>query len=785
MNKDNLLAKLLKEAEETIAKAEEEKLEPEVKPEELADKAAEERAEDIVDTGADIAADKPDELKADVVKEDLAEEGEIPTDKKEDAEEVSPETIATKAAEIIDDKTVASASDIKKEDVIVPDTHTPADGTLAGQENVKPEEPEDAKSTDVAQATPSTVVSADANPAPTVIESTDNVVETKPEQKLEPEVKHADSELETTDTQELSDKEVKPEELADKAAEEIKDDNVASASDVASDKPDELTKEQGEGRDTEKEFEESFNSLINFLREENENLVETKPEQKLEPEVKHADSELETTDTQELPSKEAKPEELADKAAEERAADTVDSSVDVAADKPDELKTDVVKEDLADKMEIAKAENDGSEKKEEQCPVELADKAAEEIKDGNVASAADVKCDEPDELKADVVKEENENVVETKPEQKLEPEVKHADSELKTTDTQELADNEVKPEELADKAAEERAEDTVEAGADIERDEPDMLPPGAVDVDYKSLKEAAGLGKNYFENPDHKAKLIDECVLLSAKEANDLIYEEYKATISKANMLKEALSSKYGKLAARRADLFTRGLTEDFHYTPKLFNKLNEQIVINMIDRKIKLMEDSDVVFGKDDDIYFEHIASLDPDDIASEYASACVVTEGSGFKAKFLKFLVRFLPEKKLKNTLNKIYTGAKQQAKGDEKALARIEKYNPEGKSKDEMRLLFKQIIDLCGTDVSALEEKSKKAIDDANKKKAKQGNDVNAPQDNAANDDNKEKPIKEELGTTAILGLTALYAWIAFGVLCGGTLITIAIKAISNAE
>ena len=786
MARNDILKKLLKEAEESAAEdkvetAEEEKKADEIKDEKLVDDAAKAIEDNHVVGGTDVAGDEPDTLPKELVKEDLAAEGEMEhttTDKPVEKEETGKEELKTKAAEERAEDHVTAATDIAgdkgdelpkdmvKEGTVVEDSLAITDNPVANQAE-KVEELTDKAKDELANdkviivkkaetvAEPVIPASTDANPMGKVIES--NEVKVEPEQQLEPGVKHADSELETTTDAKPAEKsdEVSKEETINKAAEERAEDHVASASDTATDEGDKLTKEQGEVKDRVEQFEESFTDLINFLKEENE--IMTTPEQQLEPGVKHADSELETEPNTKVADGEASKEAIKDATADERAEDHLTAATDIATDKPDELPKELVKEeneiDTVPEQQLepgvkhadSELETDTSAvEKGETTDTELKAKVAEERSEDHVTAATDIATDKPDELPKELVKEDL-----------------AAEGEMEHTADDKPADKaEQCPEELKDKVAEERNEDHVSAATDVEGDKPDCLCPEMVDEKYKSLKEAASLGKAYYRNPEHKAKLVTECALLSAKEAKDLIYEEYRKTVSKADMLKESLIAKYGKLAARRADIFlSRGLTEEYNPQRKLFDKLNEQIVINNIDRKIQLLEDSDVIFRNDDEIYVESIANLDRDDIASGYAAANVITEGTGFKAKFLKFGVKFLPEAKLRSTLTKIYSGAVEKANGNEAILKNIEKYNPEGKSKEEMQMLFNSLIDLCGTNVADLEEKAKETVE--------------------SNKESVDGTVKE---SAAVAGFTVL-ALAFVGLLCTGTFIVKAVNALLN--
>ena len=786
MARNDILKKLLKEAEESAAEdkvetAEEEKKVDEIKDEKLVDDAAKAIEDNHVVGGTDVAGDEPDTLPKELVKEDLAAEGEMEhttTDKPVEKEETGKEELKTKtaeeraedhltaAADIAGDKGDELPKDMVKEGTVVEDSLAITDNPVANQAE-KVEELTDKAKDELANdkviivkkaetvAEPAIPASTDANPMGKVIES--NEVKVEPEQQLEPGVKHADSELETTSDAKPAEKsdEVSKEETINKAAEERAEDHVASASDTATDEGDKLTKEQGEVKDRVEQFEESFTDLINFLKEENE--IMTTPEQQLEPGVKHADSELETEPNTKVADGEASKETIKDATADDRAEDHLTAAADIAGDKGDELPKELVKEeneiDTVPEQQLepgvkhadSELETDTSAvEKGETTDTELKAKVAEERDEDHVTAATDIATDEPDTLPKELVKEDL-----------------AAEGEMEHTADDKPADKaEQCPEELKAKVAEERNEDHVSAATDVENDKPDCLCPEMVDEKYKSLKEAASLGKAYYRNPEHKAKLVTECALLSAKEAKDLIYEEYRKTISKADMLKESLIAKYGKLAARRADIFlSRGLTEEYNPQRKLFDKLNEQIVINNIDRKIQLLEDSDVIFRNDDEIYVESIANLDRDDIASGYAAANVITEGTGFKAKFLKFGVKFLPEAKLRSTLMKIYSGAVEKANGDEATLKNIEKYNPEGKSKEEMQMLFNSLIDLCGTNVADLEEKAKETVE--------------------ANKESVDGTVKE---SAAVAGFTVL-ALAFVGLLCTGTFIVKAVNALLN--
>ena len=786
MARNDILKKLLKEAEESAAEdkvetAEEKKKADEIKDEKLVDDAAKAIEDNHVVGGTDVAGDEPDTLPKELVKEDLAAEGEMEhttTDKPVEKEETGKEELKAKtaeeraedhltaAADIAGDKGDELANDMVKEGTVVEDSLAITDNPVANQAEKVEELVDKAKDELTGDkviivkkaetvAEPVIPASVDANPMEKVIES--NEVKVEPEQQLEPGVKHADSELETTTDAKPAEKsdEVSKEETINKAAEERAEDHVASASDTATDEGDKLTKEQGEVKDRVEQFEESFTDLINFLKEENEIL--TTPEQQLEPGVKHADSELETEPNAKVANGEASKETIKDATAEERAEDHVTAAADIAGDKGDELPKELVKEeneiDTVPEQQLepgvkhadSELETDTSAvEKGETTDTELKAKVAEERAEDHVTAATDIAADKPDELPKELVKEDL-----------------AAEGEMEHTADDKPADKaEQCPEELKAKVAEERNEDHVSAATDIEVDKPDCLCPEMVDEKYKSLKEAASLGKAYYRNPEHKAKLVTECALLSAKEAKDLIYEEYRKTISKADMLKESLIAKYGKLAARRADIFlSRGLTEEYNPQRKLFDKLNEQIVINNIDRKIQLLEDSDVIFRNDDEIYAESVANLDRDDIASGYAAANVITEGTGFKAKFLKFGVKFLPEAKLRSTLTKIYSGAVEKANGNEAILKNIEKYNPEGKSKEEMQMLFNSLIDLCGTNVADLEEKAKETVE--------------------ANKESVDGTVKE---SAAVAGFTVL-ALAFVGLLCTGTFIVKAVNALLN--
>ena len=786
MAKNDILKKLLKEAEESAAEdkvetAEEEKKADEIKDEKLVDDAAKAIEDNHVVGGTDVAGDEPDTLPKELVKEDLAAEGEMEhtaTDKPVEKEETGKEELKTKAveeraedhltaaADIAGDKGDELPKDMVKEGTVVEDSLAITDNPVANQAEKVEELVDKAKDELTGDkviivkkaetvAEPVIPASVDANPMEKVIES--NEVKVEPEQQLEPGVKHADSELETTTDAKPAEKsdEVSKEETINKAAEERAEDHVASASDTATDEGDKLTKEQGEVKDRVEQFEESFTDLINFLKEENE--IMTTPEQQLEPGVKHADSELETEPNTKVADGEASKETIKDATAEERAEDHVTAAADIAGDKGDELPKELVKEeneiDTVPEQQLepgvkhadSELETDTSAvEKGETTDTELKAKVAEERAEDHVTAATDIAADKPDELPKELVKEDL-----------------AAEGEMEHTADDKPADKaEQCPEELKAKVAEERNEDHVSAATDVEGDKPDCLCPEMVDEKYKSLKEAASLGKAYYRNPEHKAKLVTECALLSAKEAKDLIYEEYRKTISKADMLKESLIAKYGKLAARRADIFlSRGLTEEYNPQRKLFDKLNEQIVINNIDRKIQLLEDSDVIFRNDVEIYAESVANLDRDDIASGYAAANVITEGTGFKAKFLKFGVKFLPEAKLRSTLTKIYSGAVEKANGNEAILKNIEKYNPEGKSKEEMQMLFNSLIDLCGTNVADLEEKAKETVE--------------------SNKESVDGTVKE---SAAVAGFTVL-ALAFVGLLCTGTFIVKAVNALLN--
>ena len=786
MARNDILKKLLKEAEESAAEdkvetAEEEKKVDEIKDEKLVDDAAKAIEDSHVVGGTDVAGDEPDTLPKELVKEDLAAEGEMEhttTDKPVEKEETGKEELKTKtaeeraedhltaAADIAGDKGDELPKDMVKEGTVVEDSLAVTDNPVANQAEKVEELVDKAKDELTGDkviivkkaetvAEPVIPASVDANPMEKVIES--NEVKVEPEQQLEPGVKHADSELETTTDAKPAEKsdEVSKEETINKAAEERAEDHVASASDTATDEGDKLTKEQGEVKDRVEQFEESFTDLINFLKEENEIL--TTPEQQLEPGVKHADSELETEPNTKVADREASKETIKDATADERAEDHLVAAADIAGDKGDELPKELVKEeneiDTVPEQQFepgvkhadSELETDTSAvEKGETTDTELKAKVAEERAEDHVTAATDIATDKPDELPKELVKEDL-----------------AAEGEMEHTADDKPADKaEQCPEELKAKVAEERNEDHVSAATDVEGDKPDCLCPEMVDEKYKSLKEAASLGKAYYRNPEHKAKLVTECALLSAKEAKDLIYEEYRKTISKADMLKESLIAKYGKLAARRADIFlSRGLTEEYNPQRKLFDKLNEQIVINNIDRKIQLLEDSDVIFRNDDEIYAESVANLDRDDIASGYAAANVITEGTGFKAKFLKFGVKFLPEAKLRSTLTKIYSGAVEKANGNEAILKNIEKYNPEGKSKEEMQLLFNSLIDLCGTNVADLEEKAKETVE--------------------SNKESVDGTVKE---SAAVAGFTVL-ALAFVGLLCTGTFIVKAVNALLN--
>ena len=782
MARNDALKRLLREAEESVAEdkvetTEEEKKVDEIKDEKLVDDADKAIEDNHVVSGTDVATDEPDALPKELVKEDLAAEGEIEhtaTDKPVEKEETEKEELKVKTAEERAEDHITAATDIAgdkgdelpkdmvKEGTVVEDSLAITDNPVANQAEKVEELTDKAKDelanddvNDIKKVEPIIPASVDANPMGKVIES--NEVKVEPEQQLEPGVKHADSELETTTDAKPAEKsdEVSKEETINKAAEERAEDHVASASDTATDEGDKLTKEQGEVKDRVEQFEESFTDLINFLKEENEIL--TTPEQQLEPGVKHADSELETEPNTKVADGEASKETIKDAAADERAEDHLTAAADIAGDKGDELPKELVKEeneiDTVPEQQLepgvkhadSELETDTSAvEKGETTDTELKAKVAEERNEDHLTAASDIKTDEPDELPKELVKEDL-----------------AAEGEMEHTADDKPADKaEQCPEELKAKVAEERNEDHVSAATDVEGDKPDCLCPEMVDEKYKSLKEAASLGKAYYRNPEHKAKLVTECALLSAKEAKDLIYEEYRKTISKADMLKESLIAKYGKLAARRADIFlSRGLTEEYNPQRKLFDKLNEQIVINNIDRKIQLLEDSDVIFRNDDEIYAESVANLDRDDIASGYAAANVITEGTGFKAKFLKFGVKFLPEAKLRSTLTKIYSGAVEKANGNEAILKNIEKYNPEGKSKEEMQMLFNSLIDLCGTNVADLEEKAKETVE--------------------SNKESVDGTVKE---SAAVAGFTVL-ALAFVGLLCTGTFIVKAVNALLN--
>ena len=786
MARNDILKKLLKEAEESAAEdkvetAEEEKKADEIKDEKLVDDAAKAIEDNHVVGGTDVAGDEPDTLPKELVKEDLAAEGEMEhttTDKPVEKEETGKEELKTKAAEeraedhltaaadIAGDKGDELPKDMVKEGTVVEDSLAITDNPVANQAE-KVEELTDKAKDELANdkviivkkaetvAEPVIPASTDANPMGKVIES--NEVKVEPEQQLEPGVKHADSELETTSDAKPAEKsdEVSKDETINKAAEERAEDHVASASDTATDEGDKLTKEQGEVKDRVEQFEESFTDLINFLKEENE--IMTTPEQQLEPGVKHADSELETEPNTKVADGEASKETIKDATADDRAEDHLTAAADIAGDKGDELPKELVKEeneiDTVPEQQLepgvkhadSELETDTSAvEKGETTDTELKAKVAEERAEDHVTAATDIATDEPDTLPKELVKEDL-----------------AAEGEMEHTADDKPADKaEQCPEELKAKVAEERNEDHVSAATDVEGDKPDCLCPEMVDEKYKSLKEAASLGKAYYRNPEHKAKLVTECALLSAKEAKDLIYEEYRKTVSKADMLKESLIAKYGKLAARRADIFlSRGLTEEYNPQRKLFDKLNEQIVINNIDRKIQLLEDSDVIFRNDDEIYAESVTNLDRDDIASGYAAANIITEGTGFKAKFLKFGVKFLPEAKLRSTLTKIYSGAVEKANGNEAILKNIEKYNPEGKSKEEMQMLFNSLIDLCGTNVADLEEKAKETVE--------------------SNKESVDGTVKE---SATVAGFTIL-ALAFVGLLCTGTFIVKAVNALLN--
>ena len=782
----------------------------EVSKEETINKAAEERAEDHVASASDTATDEGDKL--------TKEQGEV-KDRVEQFEESFTDLInflkeeneiMTTPEQQLEPGVKHADSELETE----PNTKV-ADGE-ASKETIKDATADERAEDHLTAAADIAGDKGDELPKELVKE--ENEIDTVPEQQLEPGVKHADSELET-DTSAVEKGETTDAELKTKTAEERAEDHVTAATDIATDKPDELPKELVE-----------FAEAIFDYFESSENLNESVSYDEYDAELCEALNDFADLKNEVIT-------ELFDNWRIKRAGNKAfNKAFDKYQDHVDRYKTamedrianrnaelqkfqdehydkvkqiggiknkfNVWKQARKDRKTEKKAamsefKNIMKDKKVSYADKLAAQKKAEErikaaknnsIKDrmnSKIQAQRDAeearyhdKDNGIEKRKADteyynnedktrinkgleLLKNKNAAVVDEAKKRGQLKESLAAEGEMEHTADDKPADKaEQCPEELKAKVAEERNEDHVSAATDIEGDKPDCLCPEMVDEKYKSLKEAASLGKAYYRNPEHKAKLVTECALLSAKEAKDLIYEEYRKTISKADMLKESLIAKYGKLAARRADIFlSRGLTEEYNPQRKLFDKLNEQIVINNIDRKIQLLEDSDVIFRNDDEIYAESVANLDRDDIASGYAAANVITEGTGFKAKFLKFGVKFLPEAKLRSTLTKIYSGAVEKANGNEAILKNIEKYNPEGKSKEEMQMLFNSLIDLCGTNVADLEEKAKETVD--------------------ANKESVDGTVKE---SAAVAGFTVL-ALAFVGLLCTGTFIVKAVNALLN--
>ena len=782
----------------------------EVSKEETINKAAEERAEDHVASASDTATDEGDKL--------TKEQGEV-KDRVEQFEESFTDLInflkeeneiMTTPEQQLEPGVKHADSELETE----PNTKV-ADGE-ASKETIKDATTEERAEDHVTAAADIAGDKGDELPKELVKE--ENEIDTVPEQQLEPGVKHADSELET-DTSAVEKGETTDTELKAKVAEERAEDHVTAATDIATDKPDELPKELVEFAEAIFDYFESsenlnesvsydeydvelYEALNDFADLKDEVITELFDNWRIKragnKEFKNAFNKYKnhvdkykTTMKNRIANRNAELKKFQDEHDDKLKQiggkiNRFSAWMQAHKDKYTEKKAamsefkNIMKDkkvSYADKLaaqkkaeeRIAAAKNN-SIKDRTEAKIQ-AQKDAEEARYHDKDSGIEKRKAETEfynnEDKArinkglELLKNKNAAVVDEAKKRGSLKESLTTEGEMEHTADDKPADKaEQRPEELKAKVAEERNEDHVSAATDVENDKPDCLCPEMVDEKYKSLKEAASLGKAYYRNPEHKAKLVTECALLSAKEAKDLIYEEYRKTVSKADMLKESLIAKYGKLAARRADIFlSRGLTEEYKPQRKLFDKLNEQIVINNIDRKIQLLEDSDVIFRNDDEIYVESIANLDRDDIASGYAAANVITEGTGFKAKFLKFGVKFLPEAKLRSTLTKIYSGAVEKANGNEAILKNIEKYNPEGKSKEEMQMLFNSLIDLCGTNVADLEEKAKETVE--------------------SNKESVDGTVKE---SAAVAGFTVL-ALAFVGLLCTGTFIVKAVNALLN--
>lgn len=108
--------------------------------------------------------------------------------------------------------------------------------------------------------------------------------------------------------------------------------------------------------------------------------------------------------------------------------------------------------------------------------------------------------------------------------------------------------------------------------------------------------------------------------------------------------------------------------------------------------------------------------------------------------KTGILKFVVKFIPEGKLRSTTKGIYDTLKGKFKGNELALKEVEKYNPEGLDKKGLVSLYRSEIDMADPKVKATQEAKANAI-------------INRAKSHSGKPEEGKEPLKEDV---TVLGL-----------------------------
>ena len=122
-------------------------------------------------------------------------------------------------------------------------------------------------------------------------------------------------------------------------------------------------------------------------------------------------------------------------------------------------------------------------------------------------------------------------------------------------------------------------------------------------LDYKTLKEAVELGKDWFDSDDKIVALKEQVAVLLAKENNDLLYEELSRLESQANAIREKIENKYSIISNNRVESLLESMDaiEQRIAANKdnMFKKLVEQQELNAAIANADTLSADEVAFGK------------------------------------------------------------------------------------------------------------------------------------------------------------------------------------------